>query len=142
MDDGDMNANLATYLNDYMAGAVAGIEIAKHLEESAVDAETRTELASVRAEIEADEKELSDLAIRLGIEQSSVRKAAGWLSEKAAEIKLRFDDLSGGELRTYEALEALSLGSEGKRSLWLALRSVGDGGSQVLPESEIDRLQR
>jgi hypothetical protein len=34
---------------------------------------------------------------------------------------MRLDDPADGDLRLFESLEALSLGIEGKRSLWLAL---------------------
>jgi hypothetical protein len=40
------------------------------------------------------------------------------------ELKLHFDDPQAGPLRLFESLEALSLGIEGKRSLWIALRTV------------------
>jgi len=136
-----MNEHMSTYLNDHLAGSVAGIEIAKHLEENAVDADIRSALARVRSDIEADQDELTALAKRLGVEQSGIRKAAGWIGEKAAELKLRFDDPSGGEFRTYEALEALSLGIEGKRCLWLALQSVSEDDPRIR-KTDLKELQR
>ena len=64
-----MNDHLNTYLNDHLAGSVAGIEIAKHLEETAVEPEVRAVLTRVRADIEADQVELSALAERLGVDR-------------------------------------------------------------------------
>jgi len=133
-----MNGHLATYLNDHLAGAVAGTEIAKHLEEHAAAAEIRTTMARVRRDIDEDEAELRSLADRLGIEQSSIRKAGAWIAEKFAELKLTIDDEANGEFRTYEALEALSLGIEGKRCLWLTLQSVKDPD---LIDLDLKRLQ-
>lgn len=63
---------------------------------------------------------------RLQIAESRTRKAAGWLAEKAAQLKLRLDDLTDGALRLHETLEALSLGIEGKRSLWRALAAAAE----------------
>jgi hypothetical protein len=75
---------------------------------------------------------------RLDISESGTRKATAWLAEKATQIKLRVDDHAGGDLRMFESLEALSLGLEGKRSLWRALGAA----SEVLPElSGIDYAQ-
>jgi hypothetical protein len=42
------------------------------------------------------------------------------------ELKLRFDDPNAGPLRLFESLEALSLGIEGKRSLWIALTAAAE----------------
>ena len=41
-------------------------------------------------------------------------------------IKLRLNDWAGGEFRLFEALEALSLGIEGKRCLWVALAGAAE----------------
>lgn len=136
-----MNDHLNTYLNDHLAGSVAGIEIAKHLEETAVEQDVRAVLTRIRADIEADQVELSALAERLGVEQSGLRKAAAWMGEKAAELKLRFDDPSGGEFRTYEALEALSIGIEGKRCLWLSLQSISSD-NPIIRKTDLKEMQR
>jgi hypothetical protein len=48
------------------------------------------------------------------------------LAEKMAELKLRIDDPQARTLRLFESLEALSLGIEGKRSLWHALKAVAE----------------
>ncbi len=78
----------------------------------------------MRADISADRQELQSIMDRLEIDESRPRKASAWLTEKFTEIKLRLDDPTGGDLRLFESLEVLSLGIEGKRSLWLALSAV------------------
>jgi len=55
---------------------------------------------------------------RLDIPQSRIRKASGWFAEQAAEMKFAMQDDS---LRRLERLEAVSLGIQGKLSLWRAL---------------------
>ena len=42
-------------------------------------------------------------------------------------VKLRLDDPSGGALHRLEALEAVSVGIEGKRLLWRALAAAAEG---------------
>jgi hypothetical protein len=76
--------------------------------------------------IAADRKDLNSLMARLKITQSTPRKAAAWLSEKFAEIKVRLDDLHEGSLRRLELWEVLSAGIEEKRLLWVSLGSVVD----------------
>lgn len=132
--------HLSTYLNDHLAGSVAGLEILDHLIER-FEGETRERLQQLKAEIEKDRDELAGLMQKLEIGQSTFRKAAAWLSEKGTELKLRFDDPSGGEFVVFESLEVLSLGIEGKRGLWRALKSA----SRVDPRLRLvdyDRLQR
>jgi hypothetical protein len=63
---------------------------------------------------------------RLHISESRTRKSSAWLAEKMTELKLRLDDPEKGLLQLFESLEALSLGIEGKRSLWFALKAVAE----------------
>jgi hypothetical protein len=118
-----MNGHIATYLNDHLAGATAGIEIAQHLIDNA-DPSTKERLSPVKTAIEEDHQTLKSLMKDLGIEESTLRKAAGWLSEKVTELKLGVDDEGDGEFKVFEALELLSLGIEGKRCLWRALAAA------------------
>jgi hypothetical protein len=121
-----MTDHLATYLNDHLAGSVAGVEIAEHLFDRAETAEHRSTVEGVRDEIEQDVRTLESLMKSLDIGESRLRKAAAWLTEKATELKLRIDDPAGGPLVFFESLEALSLGIEGKRGLWLALSAAAE----------------
>jgi hypothetical protein len=86
--------------------------------------------AQLRTDIEADRRTLKALMDRLGVAESHARKASAWLAEKVTELKLVVDDPGDGDLRLFESLEALSLGIEGKRTLWLALSSA----AEVAPE--------
>lgn len=120
------NEHIATYLNDHLAGSVVAIELMENLQ--AVYAETPVAdfIAKLRADIEADQSELQSLMGSLEVSESKTRKASAWLMEKVTELKLRLDDPTRGDLRLFESLEALSLGIEGKKSLWLALASAAE----------------
>ncbi|HEU5103455.1 MAG TPA: hypothetical protein VFU22_30750 [Roseiflexaceae bacterium] len=122
--------NLATYLNDHLAGSVMALELMQHLASEHAESSLERVLAGLHADVEADRRELQDVMARLDISESGTRKATAWLAEKAAQLKLLVDDQGGGALRLFESLEALSLGLEGKRSLWRALRAA----SEELPE--------
>ena len=98
-------------------------------------------IAKLRADIEVDILELEDLMGQLQISESRTRKASAWLTEKFTQLKLRLDDPAHGDLRLFESLEALSLGIEGKRSLWLALSAAAELSPQ-LRIADYQRLQQ
>lgn len=118
--------HIATYLNDHLAGATAALELLEHLEKEHAGTDVGQFAAELRADVAEDRQELEALMARLRITESRTRKATGWLAEKAAQLKLRLDDLTDGALRLHETLEALSLGIEGKRSLWRALAAAAE----------------
>jgi hypothetical protein len=115
------NEYLATYLNDHLAGSVVALELLDQLEKTHSDSSLSDFFRQLRADITADRDELERLMEVLQISQSRTRKASAWMAEKMTELKLRLDDSKSGPLFLFESLEALSLGIEGKRSLWLAL---------------------
>lgn len=133
--------HLATYLNDHLAGSTSALELLGHLEKSHAGTDTGRFVAALRADIEADQRELEGLIARLGVAASAPRKAAAWLAEKGAELKLRLDDSAGGALRLLEALEALSLGIEGKRLLWRSLAAAA-GDVPGLRGTDYGRLEQ
>jgi hypothetical protein len=120
------NEHLATYLNDHLAGSVVAVELMQSLESSYEGTLVATFVRELRADIEADQKELQRLMSSLEISESRTRKASAWLTEKLTALKLRFDDSEDGNLRLFESLEALSLGIEGKQSLWRALSAAAE----------------
>jgi hypothetical protein len=118
--------HLATYLRDHRAGAEAAVELLQHLEGTHPDTGIATFARNLRDEIDADIRELESVMGRVGVEPSAARNATAWLSGKAAELKMIVDDPGGRSLRLLETFESLSLGIEGKRSLWRALATVAD----------------
>jgi hypothetical protein len=81
---------------------------------------------SLRQEIEQDQQVVKLLLESLGGKESTMRKAAAWLTEKAGEAKLALDDGGNSQLQLVEALEALGLGIQGKLGLWRALTTLSD----------------
>lgn len=117
---------IATYLNDHLAGSVVALELLDHLIATHANADLAAFFQQLRADIAADRDELQGLMKHLGIGESRTRKVSAWLAEKMTELKLRLDDPEAGLLRLFESLEALSLGIEGKRSLWIALEAAAE----------------
>ena len=118
------NRHLATYLNDHLAGSVTAVKLLAALQNSRRAPDVASFATDLRKDVLADQRELQGLMQRLRIPQSRMRKATGWLAEKLAELKLWMDDPAGGRLRTFETLELLEVGSEGKGGLWRALATM------------------
>ncbi|HKI01301.1 MAG TPA: hypothetical protein VKK31_04930 [Thermoanaerobaculia bacterium] len=131
--------HIATYLNDHLAGSAGALELLEHLETAHAGSELGQFAAELRADVEADVRELEGVMERLDVDQSRVRQASAWVGEKLAELKLRLDDRKGGDLHLFESLEALSLGIEGKRSLWRALAAAAQD-APALQVADYERL--
>src|SRR5262245_56544227 len=101
--------HLATYLNDHLAGSVTALELLRHLESTHAGTDLEWFAAQLRADIEVNRGELEGLMKRLGVKLSALRRAAAWLAEKAAELKVKVDDAEHGALRLLESLEVISL---------------------------------
>jgi hypothetical protein len=113
---------LAIYLNDHLAGATTGVELARRLRASNEDdPEFGPALAEVCAEIEADRETLRAVMDLLGVGQSKLKPLGAVLGERLGRLKLN------GQLRGYsplsrlDELELLQIGVVGKRRLWRAL---------------------
>jgi hypothetical protein len=128
--------HLSVYLNDHLAGAAAALEVLRLLEDAPG---FKPWAAHLRDEIAADRRELERLMGELQIEPGTIRQAMGWLAGKLGEMKTRLEDPSGGRLHELELLETLSLGIEGKKSLWMALQHVSANDPST-PRMDYDRL--
>lgn len=133
--------HIATYLNDHLAGSVVAIELMENLESVYAGTSVADFIAELRADVEADRDELRTLMAHLKVAESRTRRASAWVTEKLTELKLLLDDPKKGDLRLFESLEALSLGIEGKRSLWLAL-SAASQVSPLLKIADYERLKQ
>lgn len=117
------NENLATYLNDHLAGAEGAIDLLESLEKTYQGTGVGSFVAILKSEIDSDRQELKALVLRLNLEESAVRKVSGWFAEKLGELKLLFDS-QDDHFPLLQSFEALSVGIEGKRLLWRALAAI------------------
>jgi hypothetical protein len=129
---------LAIYLNDHLAGSVAGVELARRARASNEGTETGAVLAEVCAEIEADRETLREAMRCLEVGEDRVKPVLGWVGEKLGRLK------PNGQLRGYSPLsrvlelEGLMIGIAGKRMLW---RSLGDSCKARLPDLDLAALE-
>jgi hypothetical protein len=117
---------LPIYLNDHLAGATAGRELARRALAENTGTDLGGFLRGLLTEIEEDRATLVDVMRRLGIRRSAVKIASAWMLEKAGRLKLNGQVRGYSPLSRVLELEGLRAGIEGKRGLWLALRELGD----------------
>ncbi len=115
---------LEVYLNDHLAGSMFGSDLAKQVADRLQGTPSGEAMAAVAREIEADRETLAGLMDQLDTSRNPVKEATTWVAEKASRIKLTGLSHGEEELGLMLALETLSLGIEGKRLLWEALREV------------------
>ena len=120
-----MNPKLRSiYLNDHLAGATGGAELAKRAASSNTESELGAFLERLAAEIEEDRQALLDAMDRLGVRPDPVKRTVGWTAEKLGRLKLN------GQLRGYSPLsrlvelEGLHIGISGKLSTWQVLAAT------------------
>jgi hypothetical protein len=117
---------LGIYLNDHLAGATGGLELAKRAAAEHEGTELGAFLAQLRDEIAQDRQALERLMDQLGVAHNPAKQAVAWAAEKAGRLKLNGEVRGPSPLTPLVELESLSIGIEGKRLLWLALREVRD----------------
>jgi hypothetical protein len=115
---------LATYLNDHLAGSVAAIELLDYLIKEQTGQRLEKFLVDLRDDIHADQETLRDLIEKLDFEESAVRKAGAWMAEKMVQAKFALGGNEAGGLGLLQAFEGLALGITGKKFLWRALSTV------------------
>ena len=122
---------LETYLNDHLAGAATGSELANKISSECAGTQFGPFLAELARDIEQDKVTLEVLMERLGIQQSPVKQAAGWIVEKISRLKLSETMAGDQDLKRLLEFETLSLGVEGKLSMWRALIAVSDSHAEL-----------
>jgi hypothetical protein len=113
---------LDTYLNDHIAGATAGTNLAKIAAEEHQTDEHGPFFSEIYAAVEKDFGILKDLAAALGVEESAGKGALAEIGSKMMAPK--FTAGEDDQLNAFITLETLSIGVEGKVCMWKALKTV------------------
>jgi hypothetical protein len=115
---------LGIYLNDHLAGSTVGVELARRLLGSNTGTEFEPFLERLVKEIEEDRESLVELMRSYGVGEDRIKVAFAWVAEKTGRLKLNGSIISYSPLSRLVELEGLSLGVEGKLSLWRAVQSA------------------
>jgi hypothetical protein len=130
---------LGIYLNDHLAGATAGTELAHRMARSHGDEEDSSTLRRLAAEIGQDRTALLDMMAALGVKVRSYKVGAAWIGEKAGRLKFNGRLFTRSPLSDLEELEILRLGVEGKAAGWRTLRTLAESDPRLDP-ARLDEL--
>jgi hypothetical protein len=124
----DADKFLAIYLNDHLAGATLGVELARRLRSSNEgDPEFGGPLAQICAEVEEDEETLERLMERLQVGRDPLKPTLAKAAERLGRLKLNGRLWGYSPLSRVLELEFLSGLVGGKMQLWNALeQSYGE----------------
>lgn len=115
---------LDVYLNDHLAASAAAVELVERLARNNPGTALATHLEGLKPEIEADRATLSAVMERCGVVPSKPKQVAGKVLETLSRLRLDERVTGDPDVTRLMELESLSLGIEGKASLWLSLQQV------------------
>lgn len=114
---------LAIYLQDHLAGATAGSELAQRARDSNPEGELGNFLKTLSRQIDEDRGVLIEMMDHLGIDRNRVKISGAWVGERLGRLKLNGQLTGYSPLSRLIELEGLTVGVTGKRSLWENLSS-------------------
>lgn len=124
---------LGIYLNDHLAGATGGAELARRMARSHHSEDGGGDLQRLAAEVTQDRAALLDIMAALSVPVRSYKVYAAWIGEKAARLKLNGSLLTPSPLSKLEELEMMRLGVEGKAVGWRTLRALAQADHRLDP---------
>lgn len=130
---------LRVYLNDHLAGAVAGIQLAKRSRQSNAGTPLAADLDRLVPELEEDQAALRGLMADLDLPEARPKQLAAMAAEWVGRLKLNGQLVGYSPLSRLVELEGLCAGVDAKRSLWLSLREV-QGDYPVVGRLDLERL--
>ncbi len=129
---------LGIYLNDHLAGATGGSELARRAARSASGTAADV-LRRIAADVEQDRLALLEVMATLGVPVRAYKVYTAWVGEKAGRLKLNGYLLTRSPLSSLEELEMLRLGVEGKAAGWRTIRVLADKDTRLDP-GRLDEL--
>ena len=122
---------LGIYLNDHLAGATAGVQLARRLAGARQVTAAQPDLRQLASEVAEDRASLLYIMATLGVPVRSYKisgrlgRGEGWPAQPNGHLTTR------SPLGDLEELEILRLGVEGKAAGWRTLRALADTDSRV-----------
>ena len=122
---------LGIYLNDHLAGAIVGLQVARRTLERNPEGALAEFLRVFAREIEEDREALARLMESLMVTTNPVKGATAWLLEKLGRFKFNGHVVGYSPLSRLEELEFLSLAVEGKRLMWRLLETLAEADDRL-----------
>lgn len=129
-----MSELLHVYLNDHLAGAIAGGELARRAAAENEDSDFGAFLTELVQEIEIDRLALEALMETVGATRDLLKGGSAWIAEKLGRLKLNGQVSGYSPLSRLLEFEALASGIEAKLCLWRTLQVV------LGPSTQLDDL--
>jgi hypothetical protein len=115
---------LRRYLQDHLAGSVAALQLMETLADHERGLPLEQKLRGLHYEVTEEQERLKAILARLEGEESSLKRATAWLTEKLHRGRLALAERANPALARLEGLESLALGLQGKLALYRALEDV------------------
>ena len=115
---------LKRYLQDHLAGSVAALQLMETLADHERGLPLEQKLRGLHYEVTEEQERLKAILARLEGEESTLKLAAAWLTEKLRRARLRLVERTDPGLARLEGLESLALGLLGKLALYRALEDA------------------
>ncbi|WP_413797682.1 hypothetical protein [Streptomyces iranensis] len=133
---------LGIYLNDHLAGATAGMQLARRTAREHRESAFGGDLEDVAAQIMEDREALLTVMADLEVPVRRYKVYGGWLGEKAGRLKPNGRLRRRSGLSTVLELESLRIGVEGKALLWHALLAAVGEDPRLDPDRLTELLNR
>jgi hypothetical protein len=127
---------LGVYLNDHLAGATFGTELASRIARAHRDGEALERLA---AEVAEDRASLMEIMAALNVPVRQYKVLLGWVAEKTGRFKPNGRLLDRSPLSSLEEFEMMRLGVEGKGACWRTLQALAERDDR-LDRARLDEL--
>ena len=115
---------LGIYLNDHLAGATGGLELARRTAGGTPRHRAREDADPAREGDPGGPRGLLEFMAALEVPVRQYKVASAWVAEKVGRLKLNGRLLDRSPLSSLVELETLRLGVEGKACLWRTLLVV------------------
>jgi len=114
---------LRRYLQDHLAGSVAALQLMETLADHERGLPLEQKLRGLHSEVTEEQERLEAILARLEGDESSLKRATAWLTEKLHRGRLALAERADPALARLEGLESLALRLQGKLGLGALART-------------------
>jgi hypothetical protein len=125
--------HLEEYLNDHLAGSIAGLRLIRRCRDRWADSSFGSVLTRLADEFEEDRRSLEQVMSALGATKNPLKEAVAVGAEFLTRVKSALPVVGAGSdaVADFENIEFLELGVDGKRLLWRALGRVAAADNRL-----------
>jgi hypothetical protein len=133
---------LPIYLNDHLAAASAGCDLARRAAGSNKGTDFGEFLSWFAGEAEADRAQLEEVMALLEVGRDPLKLGGAWLGEKLGRLKLNGRLLEYSPLSRVIELEALTAGTAARLALWRTLAAAAPSEPRIAGIDFVHLIER